>query len=165
MSLLIADAGPLIALAKIEKLELLKQLYGTVTIPQQVYSELEIGSNRPGAKALEQALLIGLLISVKTKYPPIAIISESVDAGEAEAITLAIEQKSDCPQLLIDDRKGRLVAKHHNIIVIGTAGILLIAKKQGLLVQIKPVLEQLLNVGYRISDPLCNKILQLAGEV
>ena len=42
---------------------------------------------------------------------------------------------------------------------------LLIAKKQGLLVQIKPVLEQLLNTGYRISDPLCNKILQLAGEI
>jgi len=164
MSLLIADAGPLIALAKIKKLKILQELYGTIIIPQKVYSELEIGANMPGSQRLEQAILEGWLKTVKIKHQPTSIIRDSIDEGEAEAITLAIECKSEYPQLLIDDRKGRQVAKHHCIKVIGTAGILLIAKKRGLLTQIKPVFAQLLKVGYRISDPLCKKILQLAAE-
>jgi len=164
MSILIADAGPLIALAKIKKLDVLQGLYGTIIVPEKVYSEFEIDSNRAGSQHLEKAVLKGWIKIVKIKHPPISIISDSIDEGEAEAITLAIENKTKYPQLLIDDRKGRLVAKHHDIKIIGTAGILLMAKKEELLLQVKPVLTQLLKVGYRISAPLCKKILLLAGE-
>lgn len=165
MSLVIADAGPLIALARIEKLELLKKLYGSVIIPGKVHSELEIGSNRPGAERLELAISEGWLITVKIDHTPLATISDSVDEGEAEAITLAIARNTEHPQLLIDDRKGRLVAKHHNIKIIGTAGILLTAHQLGFLQQIKPILDQLLKTGYRMSVPLCKKVLKLAGEM
>ena len=164
MTLLIADAGPLIALARIERLELLKEMYGSVIMPPKVYAEFEIGSDRPGAQRLNSAILEGWLQVVQIDQTLLPVISASVDEGEAEAITLAIARNPEHPQLLIDDRRGRLVAKHHNLRVIGTAGIILAARKCGLLQQVKPILGQLRDAGYRISVPLCNKILELAGE-
>ena len=164
MTLLIADAGPLIALARIEKLDLLEKMYGSLIMPAKVYAELEVDSNRPGARALRVAITEGLLQVEELNRMPLAVISASVDEGEAEAITLAISRNDEHPQLLIDDRKGRLVAKHHNIKVIGTAGILLAAHKRGFLHEIGPVLDQLREAGYRLSVPLCQKILELAGE-
>ena len=85
-----------------------------------------------------------------------------VDAGEAEAICLAIEQHARL--LIIDDKKGRKAAKKHGIRIIGTGGILVVAKKKGLLVKVSPILEDLAGVGYRLSPMLCHRILELAGE-
>ena len=164
MTLLIADAGPLIAFARIEKLELLQDLYGTVIIPGKVHEELAIGSNRPGAQRLGLAISQGWLQVVAVDHRPLPAISALVDEGEAEAITLAISRSSDFPQLLIDDRRGRSVAKHHDIKIIGTAGILLTAHKRGLLPEVKPVLDQLCKAGYRLSFSLCQKIIATAAK-
>ena len=164
MSLFVADAGPLIALARVKQLSLLKKLFRVVVIPEKVYSELEVNSNRPGAQYLSLALNEGWLHTTKINSPPSASISKSVDEGEAEAIALAMSHSSDRPLLLIDDRKGRLVAKHHKIKIIGTAGVLVLAHQKGLLKENKPVLEQLLINGYRLSTPLCKQVLKLTGE-
>jgi len=164
MTLLIADAGPLIGLARIERLFLLQEIFGTVIIPPKVCSELAIKDNRPGALRLDAAINDGWLKVVDLEEKPLPAISRSVDEGEAEAITLAISMKSKHPQLLIDDRRGRLVAKHHRIKIIGTAGVLLLAHKHRLLPKLEPILEELRAVGYRLSISLCRKILDKAGE-
>ena len=84
------------------------------------------------------------------------------DAGEAAAIQMAIEQQADL--LVIDDKKGRRVAKMKGLAIVGTGGLLLAAKKAGLLREIAPILEKLIAGGYRLSTALRDQLLKIAGE-
>lgn len=87
--------------------------------------------------------------------------NRALDRGESEAIRLAEERDAI---LLIDDRRGRAAAKHRALRVIGTGGILLAAKKRGVLEDVGPVLVDLAKAGYRLSSGLVERILQMAGE-
>jgi predicted nucleic acid-binding protein len=86
-----------------------------------------------------------------------------VDAGEAAAIAYCIEHDTD--KLLIDDGDGRRAATDRKINVIGTVGVLLIAKEAGLLPLLQPHLAALKNIQFYISDKLFRQALQLAGEL
>jgi predicted nucleic acid-binding protein len=85
-----------------------------------------------------------------------------LDLGEAEAIVLA--EEVDSRFLLIDERKGRAVAKRRGVPVAGIAGVLLTAKKRGLVDEVLPILKNLEEVGYRMSAALTREIARLAGE-
>ena len=82
--------------------------------------------------------------------------------GESEAIALAMEL--DDVVLVLDDKKARRIAKQLDLKVIGTVGLLLRAKKRGIVAEIKPVLDALQNAGFRIAAPLYQKALKLASE-
>ncbi|MEB3337021.1 MAG: DUF3368 domain-containing protein [Leptolyngbyaceae bacterium] len=83
--------------------------------------------------------------------------------GEAEAIALALEIGAE--QLLIDERRGRMVAERLKLSYVGILGILLEAKSQGLILTIQPLLDALRNqAGFWIAEPLYQKVLQLADE-
>jgi uncharacterized protein len=91
-------------------------------------------------------------------------LSNELDIGEAEAIALAVEMQAD--QVLIDERRGRLVASRLNLSYTGTLGILVEAKSQGLIAEVKPLLDALINeAGFWIAEPLYNSVLQLVNEV
>ena len=98
-SLIVADAGPLIALARIEHLELLRQRYGEILIPPAVFTELALESQRPGTALLKQAVLSGWLqvveVSHSNDYSRLTLL---LDVGEAEAILLA--EQRHCHLLL-----------------------------------------------------------------
>jgi predicted nucleic acid-binding protein len=85
-----------------------------------------------------------------------------LDAGEASAILLA--EQTDCRFLLIDERRGREIARRRGLPVVGLAGILLAAKQSGLLESVGPVLADLSRQGYRLSDTLVAEVVRLAGE-
>jgi predicted nucleic acid-binding protein len=85
-----------------------------------------------------------------------------VDAGEAESIQLALEKNANI--LIIDDRKGRKIAKSRDIRIIGTGGILIAAKRKNILDEVAPILDNLAGVGYRLAPDLCRRILELADE-
>ena len=156
----VADAGPLIALARTGHLPLLPRLFERVLIPEAVRDELELSSNRPGARALSTALARKRWLVVR-KVRADDSLRAALGPGECEAIALASRERA---LLLIDDRKGRRAARAAGVQVIGTAGMLLAAKQKGLLTRVSPVLDQLADAGYRLSDALVRRLRQLARE-
>jgi predicted nucleic acid-binding protein len=85
-----------------------------------------------------------------------------LDPGEAAAIVLAEEM--DCRFLLIDERKGRAVARRRGVPIAGIAGVLLAAKKHGFIDEVLPLVNDLEQIGYRMSPALVSEIARRAGE-
>ena len=159
----VADAGPLIALARVEKLQLLRRLFGDGLIPPAVHRKIQAGSGRPGATGIGEAVSAGWLrVASLGDDAQAADLVRIVDAGEAEAIALCLERSARF--LLIDDAKGRKVAQRAGIPLVGVAGVLLAAKSRGLLVAVSPVLEELEGVGYRLSQQLIDGVRLKANE-
>jgi len=146
-------------------LHLLRDLYDRILIPATVHDELRLRSGRPGAEQSAEALAQGWLQvrePSSTSAPSRSELVLVLDPGEAEAILLAEEVK--CRFLLIDERKGRAVAKRRGIAVVGVAGVLLAAKKRSLIDAALPILKNLERAGYRVSAELIQEIARLAGE-
>jgi len=158
--IIVADAGPLIALARTGHLDVLSGLFHEVLIPEAIREELKLSSDRPGAKELRRVVAPGGWIKVR-KVRSEELRSQALGAGEKEAILLATREKSI---LLIDDHKGREIAKAAGVRVIGTGRLLIEAKQRGLLERISPVLEALEAAGYRISQRLVKRLKDLAKE-
>jgi len=161
--LIVADAGPLIGLAIAGRVEILGALFQKVLIPEAVLEELQIEASRPGSFALSKAKEEGWLSAENVpENTDMTQLTELLDRGEAEAIVLA--QSRDA-RLLIDERKGRAVARSRGMRVIGTGGVLLLAKREHVIEQVAPILDELASHGYRLSDELRRELLVLAGEV
>lgn len=91
-------------------------------------------------------------------------LSNELDLGEAEAVALAVEIQAN--QVLIDERRGRLVAARLNLRCTGILGILVEAKSQGLVAEVKPLLDALVNkAGFWVGEPLYNGVLRLVNEI
>jgi len=159
--LIIADTGPLIALAISGQLQVLQKLFEQTLIPEAVLSELRINSSRPGAVALADALNAGWLKTVAVE-PPAKRLLHTLDQGEAEAITLAAQENLP---LLIDEARGRIAARKEGVRFFGTGALLIQAKHQKLIPAVKPILDLMKDAGYRISAPLRKEILKRAGEI
>ena len=158
--LIVSDASPIIALAVCDKLDLLDQLFDRVCIPQAVYDELAV----PGKPQVDK-----ILKWAKDKVLPaknvaaITALSLNLDPGESEAISLYWETNADF--LLMDEKRGRIIAQRSDIKTIGTVGVILFGKQNGLLTQIKSLLDTLNDNGFRMSDILYQQVLERAGEL
>jgi hypothetical protein len=145
---------------KLQRLDLLEKLFDTVIVPHAVYEELISNINYPDEKQMivECPFLKRLEVSDRQS---IKILREVVglDAGESEAIALAEENHADL--LIIDERKGRRVAKQMDLKIIGTIGILLQAFDYAILskTEILSYAEQLKNSKIRISETLFELVL------
>ena len=162
MKLVVADSSPLIALASSGHIDVLLTIIQEVVIPETVFQECVTQNDKPGAKNILNAVRAGNI--QKVDDPDISAFRDidDLDVGEACAISLAITMKS---AILIDDFIGRVVAKAHQVKVIGGCGILLIAKQRGLIAAVKPVIDAWKEViGYRLSDSLIADVLRKAGE-
>ena len=158
----VADTSPLIGLARIELLPVLSQLFTTVYAPAAVVAEATRDADRPGAAAIQQALRDGALIARDVEpTSELNALTAVLDEGEAEALLLA--QQLGFP-VLIDERKGRGVAKAMGLTVIGTGAVLIAAKNRGLITSVAPYLVRLQESGYRLSKALISAILQRCGE-
>lgn len=159
--IVVANAGPLIALAQIGQLEILPALYGEIHIPPAVRREvLAYGRERPGAAEISTASWIR--VNPIRDRTAVQLLLERLDAGESAAIVLAIEMEADL--LLIDEARGRRVAEARDVRKTGTVGTLIAAKRQGLLPAVTPLLDSLRASGFRLSDDLYRGARLLAGE-
>ena len=155
--MIVADAGPLIVLLKINKLSILKELFGTVNIPIAVYDEITVRTKEK-ADFSKIEWLKPTRIKEDGDYK---LLEELVDKGEAEAIILAKELKTT---LLVDDAKARKYAALLNVDVIGTLGLLKLAKNHGVLASVREAIKDILAQGYYIDNRLVVKLLEDAGE-
>ena len=111
-------------------------------------------------KRLRQATFVGRRTVSNTST--VTMLMATLDAGEAETLVLATEL--GVMKVFVDDLRGRKVAQSLGLQVVGVAGFLLFAKKQGKIREIRPLLLQLLQKGFRLSSKLINAVLEEAGE-
>ncbi len=139
---------------------MLKELFSEVLVPETVQREVESGGAADiGLRAFRAATWLRVL-PLKNPDP---LLESLLDAGEAAVITLAREQAVSV--VLIDERKARKVARNiHGLQVVGTARVLVEAKKKGLLDAVRPALEKLRQHGYWIDDAIVAVALSEAGE-
>lgn len=161
--IIVSNTSPIINLAAIGQLELLQELYGTIAIPQAVYYEIAVkGYNQAGATEIQSYHWFE-----RHQVQNVALVKrliQQLDAGESEAITLAIEMQADL--LLLDERRGRTIAKQFGLAVTGLLGILLIAKQRGYLKAVRPILHELMTVaGFWIDEELYKRVLESAKEL
>jgi len=160
---IVADTGPIIGLAKIGRISLLKKLATEVLIPPIVHKEIygKIGSESDQIdKALSDFVHVVNLGSLELNIDePLINLGE----GEKQSIFLASTLKKEV-LLLIDDRAGRQAADNLNISKIGLVGILLLAKKKGLIDNVGTLLQELRTAGYWLSDEVITVARKLAEE-
>jgi predicted nucleic acid-binding protein len=158
----VSNASPLINLAHIGALALLPRLYAGVVIPEAVWREVVVeGSGQPGATEVRSAAWIS--VGAVENRSLVQALRMSLDAGEAEAIALALETPN--PLLLMDERAGRSTARYLGLRCVGIVGILTLAKQQGLIEKVRPYLMALRDeAGFRLSAALCEEVLREAGE-
>lgn len=156
----ISDSTPLIALARIGELDLIRQIFGEVLIPEAVYGEIvEARADAPGAQEVAEATWLQRVRADLQVVAPLVLL---VDRGEAESI--AVAQGHPGSLLLTDDRKARKVAKTLGVEVRGCLGILLLAKRGHLIPAIRPLTARLQGECWRISEKELEEFLRRSGE-
>jgi uncharacterized protein len=161
--IVVADAGPLIAFGRLDKFSLLAAIFDGVIVPRVVFEETQARSDLPDALAIRSAVQTGALKVVESGTERADVVAEiELGEGEAAAITLAAKLGYG---LLIDDLQGRAAAAHLRLRVIGTIGVLVLARERGLIPALGPVLNALRASGYYLSDALIEAAMQHVGEV
>lgn len=163
--IVISDTTPIISMMKAGQLELLEKLFGAVYIPSAVYRELtENKAFSEELKMVKESEFLYVGEVVNEKYVTILRNFTGLDAGESEAIVLADEMCSDV--LLMDEHKGRQVARKMGITITGTIGILTYAFDEGLLTQedVEECIERLKESGIRISEKLYQRLWEHLGK-
>lgn len=157
----VSNSSPLIALGRIERLDLLPALFPTISVPAAVYQEVVVqGASQPGALKLANAAWLN--VQPVQNENSVQYLLAMLEQGEAEAIVLAQELHADW--LLLDEIKARVTARRLGLNVIGVAGILVLAKKRGLLPAFGPLLNNLLSHRFRMSSQVIHATLVAAGE-
>lgn len=159
--MVVADSGPLIALARLSLLQLLSDHFGTVFVPDAVFLECTRYGDRPGARAILAASEAGLFTRVVVPDAEQFAVNHLLDAGESAALLLA--QSRSVP-VLVDERKARRVALRLGIPVVGTVGVLVAARIAGRIGPLSPIFAMLDQFGYRLSDALIQDALRRTNE-
>lgn len=159
MPKIVSNTTPIISLLKLNRLEILQKIYKQVYIPTAVYNEVEAGKAKGYYKDLSEIDWVNI-IEIQDKQAVKYFLD--LDAGEAEAIVLATELNADL--IILDEKPGRFHAKHADLKVTGTIGILIKAKSEGLIEKLKPLLYELTDKEVWISKKLKTEILKKVGE-
>jgi len=161
---IVSDASPLIALAKLDQLDLLFVSFSEVHIPQTVVHEATHDRYRKDSKIIHDFFTQNqsVIIHKNQANKAYAEYRNILDEGESQALALA--DTLACG-ILIDEKLGRQIARRHHIPVVGVMGVLLHAKYKGKIPSIRPLIKQLLDNNYRLSKRVIKLVLQRAKEL
>jgi len=160
----VSNTSPILNLAIIDRLDLLRQQFEEVLIPPAVVDELKADTDFPGADRIRQALAATWLHSHELTHVDVArALKRDLDQGEAEAIALALQLGLGV--VLMDEHDGRAAAKAMGLTPVGVLGVLLRAKHAGRLESVKLAMRALQDeAGFYIADDLFDAVLREAGE-
>ena len=161
MSRWIVDTSPLIFLAKLDRLDLLRRSADEVLVPAAVIEEVRAYSDEASRK-IEDALGSWLREEKVEGRQVVDVLLADLDFGEAEVIALAHEMSAE--RIVMDDLDGRRFARRLKLEPIGTLGLLLAARLRGELNPLREEIERLERQGFRASPSLVEAVLQAAGE-
>jgi len=153
--MIIGDSSALVALATMDRLDLLEKIFDKIYVPQAVYDEVSI-SYKPQSVKLKEFL------ANKVEIVNLDISKMGLGQGELEAIALYKSKEADF--LLIDDRRAKNFAKLNGINVIGSLGVMMLAKDKGLIDSLRDDLKKLVNSSLFISQNLIDRVLFEVGE-
>jgi len=158
LRVVVSDSGPLIALGRLDLLSLLPALFAQVQVPQEVLDECLARPDNADAVRIRSAVSQTWL----TLCEATPIVKDGLDLGERAAIARALEIGAG---LLADDRAARQHAESLGLVVVGTLGVLVRAKRSGHVAAIGPLVEQLRASGQRLSNAAVAQALAAAHEV
>lgn len=159
--MIISDSSPLIALAKIGRFKLLRDLFKGIYISKAVHREVVVhGKEKIGEKEVTQGIKKGWIkvLEVREREPYALLLGE----GEGETIALAKERRARV--VIMDDRKGYILAKTLGITVIGTLGVILLAYKSGMISNMRDELDNLRENGFWFSDRLYRELIKYESD-
>jgi uncharacterized protein len=157
----ISDASPVIALAFLRLEGLLQSLFAEVVIPSAVAKEVR--ESRGAFGGIDCSTIPGLRVLDPASAAPLSHRHGMLDPGERAAISLAVEHPNSL--LIIDERRGREVARELGVRVTGTVGVLLQAKQNQLIAKVRPLLDRLRGeLEFFLSQELYDQATRLAGE-
>jgi len=156
----VSNTSPILNLAIIGRLSLLKEQFETVFIPPAVKKELRVDSELPGSSAIGEAIEAGWIKIERVRDRTfVKILCRELDDGESEAIALAVQDRAEWT--LLDEKDGRRVAKSLGLQTTGVLGILLRARREGKLSNLKNALVDLREkAGFYVGDDLFEGILK-----
>ena len=153
----IVNTSPLVALDRIDLLDILPKLFGNVIRPQSVVNELNAGQKiYGGSDTLYNAEWIQTVDD-----PPEMILRKELGDGETAVIALAVKTEADL--VILDDLAARSVAAELGLKITGTIGLLLAAHRKGILPDLKKAVDALKLSGFRLSDAVTASIIESIG--
>ncbi len=156
----VVNTSPLQYLFRVNQLELLKDLFEAVLVAEGVRTELDRGRSR-GFQVPDLSPVNWLQV-LAAEPEPMPLELEGLGQGETETILVAKQQRAEWA--VLDDLEARRAAHRLGVQVIGTVGILAMAKEQGLIPTVKPLITDLVTAGFWLSARVQQDILELAGE-
>lgn len=161
--IVISDTSPIGSLFLIDRLPLLPAVFGRIIIPTQVFEELLVLETDFGYDLSEIKSAPWLEVRQVSNPDAVLFFREMLDKGESEAIVLAQELGADF--LLMDESEGRKIAQQSGLRIIGLLGLLMQAKRKGIIEAVKPVMDELRSdADFRIAEALYRHVLTEMGE-
>ena len=149
----IADASALICLGWVDQLQILPALFGRIIVPPAV-----------AAEATRRGSTLPTWVDVRAPGRPLddRVVAAHLGAGESEALCLGLDLED--AWIILDDGQARSLARQLGLRILGTAAVLVEAKRAGHLLQVRPALDALLARGFRLDRKVYDRILTAAGE-
>ncbi|MDP2777223.1 MAG: DUF3368 domain-containing protein [Anaerolineales bacterium] len=161
MTNVICNTSPFQYLHQIDQLHILPALAGKIIVPSAVVDEIAAG-RVAGVDLPDLAQLDWVMVQSPAGQSALPLISD-LGAGESEVLMLALETPG--ATVILDDMLARRVAESLNLHLTGTLGLLLDAKQAGLISQVRPLLDQLQTLRFRLSPVTYQAVLKLADEL
>jgi predicted nucleic acid-binding protein len=159
--LVFGDASPLIGLAAAGGFGLLRRLFGALRVTASVRGEVLAGGDRPGSRELQAGLGTGWIRVIENV--PDSPTFPDLGNGEADTLRAALAAGSDT-LVILDDRRARETATAHGILHVGTLGVIVVAKRRGLIKAARPYFTRLVEHGFHLPAALTKALLRDLGE-